>query len=193
MGSTKINLPDIPLRIVRVDGVTITGEGTRRSPLVASATSQIQSDWNQTNNTKADYIKNKPTASSISFTPSGGLSSTNIASALAELDTEKEVAGASSSHSSLTTGVHGAGVNTFVYSNDSRLTDSRTPTTHSQAESTITFTDITTGNVSISSHGYCPKLPNNTTTFLRGDGTYASPTASGLTYSQTFSMVSLRV
>lgn len=108
MGNTKINLPDIPLRIVRVDGVTITGEGTRRSPLVASA-------------------------------------------------------------------------------------DSRAPVAHNQAESTITFTDITTGDVSISSHGYCPKLPNNTTTFLRGDGTYASPTGGGLTYPQTFSLVSLRV
>lgn len=46
---------------------------------------------------------------------------------------------------------------------------------HNQAESTLTFTDITTGNVSSTAHGFCPKLPNNTTTFLRGDGTFAAP------------------
>lgn len=35
--------------------------------------------------------------------------------------------------------------------------------------------DNTDLNVSTSAHGLCPKLPNNTTTFLRGDGTYATP------------------
>jgi hypothetical protein len=33
-------------------------------------------------------------------------------------------------HAALTTGVHGAGVNSLIYSNDSRLTDARTPTAH---------------------------------------------------------------
>lgn len=46
---------------------------------------------------------------------------------------------------------------------------------HNQAESTITFTDTTTGNASASNHGFLPKLPGNTTTFLRGDGTFAAP------------------
>jgi hypothetical protein len=41
-------------------------------------------------------------------------------------------------------------------------------------------TDITTLNVSSSAHGLCPKLPNNTTTFFRGDGTYAAPPKAGV-------------
>lgn len=40
---------------------------------------------------------------------------------------------------------------------------------------TFTLTDVTTNNVSATAHGWCPKFPNNTTTFLRGDGTYAAP------------------
>ena len=50
---------------------------------------------------------------------------------------------------------------------------------HSQAESTITFTDITTGNASISAHGYLPKLGGGTTNFLRADGTWAAAGGSG--------------
>jgi len=41
-------------------------------------------------------------------------------------------------------------------------------------------TDVTTLNVSASAHGLCPKLPNNTTTFFRGDGTYAAPPKAGV-------------
>ena len=42
----------------------------------------------------------------------------------------------------------------------------------------ISLSDITTNNVSSTMHGFAPKAPNNTTTFLRGDGTWATPTAS---------------
>ena len=35
--------------------------------------------------------------------------------------------------------------------------------------------DNTTANVSTSAHGYVPKAPNNTTTFLRGDATWGTP------------------
>jgi hypothetical protein len=38
--------------------------------------------------------------------------------------------------------------------------------------------DNTNLNVSALAHGLCPKIPNNTTTFLRGDGTYAAPSVS---------------
>jgi hypothetical protein len=37
--------------------------------------------------------------------------------------------------------------------------------------------DNTTNNVSTTKHGYVPKAPNLTTQFLRGDGSWASPTA----------------
>jgi hypothetical protein len=48
-------------------------------------------------------------------------------------------------------------------------------------DANLTTTDITTNDVSTSKHGFAPKLPGNTTTFLRGDGTYATPAAGGLT------------
>jgi len=50
------------------------------------------------------------------------------------------------------------------------------------SDATITTTDITTNNVSITKHGFAPKAPNNTTQFLRGDGTWATPSSGGLTY-----------
>ena len=50
------------------------------------------------------------------------------------------------------------------------------------SDATITTSDITTNDVSITKHGFAPKAPNNTTTFLRGDGTWATPAAGGLTF-----------
>ena len=44
-------------------------------------------------------------------------------------------------------------------------------------EAGLSLTDLTTANVSATAHGFAPKYPNNTTTFLRGDGTYATPVA----------------
>jgi len=50
------------------------------------------------------------------------------------------------------------------------------------SDATLTTTDITTNNVSTTKHGFAPKAPNNTTQFLRGDGTWATPAAGGLTF-----------
>ena len=44
-------------------------------------------------------------------------------------------------------------------------------------EAGLTLSDNTTNNASDTAHGFVPKWPNNTTTFFRGDGTYAAPTA----------------
>ena len=79
----------------------------------------------------------------------------------------------------LTTGTFGNTSGTFAQGNDSRLSDSRTPNAHNQAESTITFTDITTGNATTSNHGYLPKLGGGTTNFLRADGSWAAPSGGG--------------
>ena len=49
------------------------------------------------------------------------------------------------------------------------------------AEAALALTDVTTNNVSATAHGFAPKFPNNTTTFLRGDGTYAAPSGGGST------------
>ena len=46
-------------------------------------------------------------------------------------------------------------------------------------DANMTTTDITTNNVSTSKHGFAPKAPNDTTKFLRGDGTWAVPAGGG--------------
>src|SRR6185295_3019636 len=42
-------------------------------------------------------------------------------------------------------------------------------------ESALALSDVTTNNVSTSKHGFAPKAPNDTSKFLRGDGTWAPP------------------
>jgi hypothetical protein len=69
------------------------------------------------------------------------------------------------------------------------LADAQTPATHhttheSGGGDAIKLDDLaspddnTDLNVSTTKHGLCPKLPNDTSKFLRGDGTYAVPTES---------------
>jgi hypothetical protein len=59
--------------------------------------------------------------------------------------------------------------------NGKYLTTNATTTSWSTiAESNLTLTDVTTANVSTTAHGFTPKLPNDTTKFLRGDGTWAA-------------------
>jgi hypothetical protein len=57
----------------------------------------------------------------------------------------------------LTVGAFGTEATNFCAGNDARLSDARTPVAHNQAETTITFTDVTTGNASTTAHGYAPK------------------------------------
>lgn len=52
------------------------------------------------------------------------------------------------------------------------------PTFSAVVEADITLSDNVTNDVSAVAHGFAPKFPNNTTTFLRGDGTYAAPVSS---------------
>lgn len=46
------------------------------------------------------------------------------------------------------------------------------------ADSDLSLTDITTNNVSASSHGFAPKLPNDATKYLDGTGAYSVPAGS---------------
>jgi hypothetical protein len=52
--------------------------------------------------------------------------------------------------------------------------DGTDPSWQPVADSDVSFTDITTGDVSITKHGYAPKAPNDSTKFLRGDATWAT-------------------
>lgn len=79
---------------------------------------------------------------------------------------------------------------TVCIGNDARLSDARTPTAHATSHKTggsdavkldelAAPTDVTTLDVSTTLHGLCPKAPNDTSKFLRGDGTWNTPAGTG--------------
>lgn len=57
--------------------------------------------------------------------------------------------------------------------------------TYTISDANLSITDITTNDVSITKHGFVPKAPNDTTKFLRGDGTWATAGGGGLTIGTT--------
>ena len=80
----------------------------------------------------------------------------------------------------------GTSSTTVCVGNDSRLSDARTPTTHATSHKSggsdpikldelAAPTDITTLNASTSAHGLLPKLDNNSSHFLNGQGAWATP------------------
>jgi hypothetical protein len=80
----------------------------------------------------------------------------------------------------------GTGAGDVCQGNDSRLSDSRTPTSHatshaSGAGDAIKIDDLAAGddntdlNASTSAHGLLPKLDNNSAHFLDGTGTWSTP------------------
>lgn len=78
------------------------------------------------------------------------------------------------SNSGATAGSYGSAtqVGTFIIGADGRITTAGN-TTVTPAESSVTFTDITTGNVTSTRHGYTPKSPGDATRFLNGAATPA--------------------
>lgn len=52
-------------------------------------------------------------------------------------------------------------------------------------EAAITLADNVTNNVGTAKHGFCPKAPNDTTKFLRGDASWAVPPSLGYALSLT--------
>lgn len=91
-------------------------------------------------------------------------------------------AGLDAAHAALTTGVHGAGANSFIYSNDSRLTDARSPVTHNQDATTIT-TGALDGDrlpgLSATKKGGVPATGAPSGKYLRDDGVFATPAGGG--------------
>ena len=58
-------------------------------------------------------------------------------------------------------------------------TNSADPAWDQVTDADLATSDVTTNDVSITKHGFAPKAPNDTTKFLRGDGTWALPPAGG--------------
>lgn len=90
-----------------------------------------------------------------------------------------------------------------IHGGDTRLTNNRTPTTHASSHKLAGGSDLikldelgspddnTNLDASITKHGLMQRYPNNTTTFLRGDGNFASIASAGLVriYDRSFSDV----
>jgi hypothetical protein len=87
------------------------------------------------------------------------------------------------------TPTYGSSANTICQGNDSRLSDSRTPTNHAsnhqfgggdaiRLDDLNTPEDNTDLNSTTAAHGLLPKLGGGTTNFLRADGTWNAPPGS---------------
>ena len=61
------------------------------------------------------------------------------------------------------------------------------------AEAKLSIADNTTANLTTTAHGFAPKAPNNTTTFLRGDATWAAPVNNPTTVKLTGDLASITV
>ncbi len=73
--------------------------------------------------------------------------------------------------------LHNVYINTgTLANNDALIYESSTQLWKNKpvTESIISLSDVTTNDVSITKHGFVPKAPNDTTKFLRGDGTWAT-------------------
>lgn len=57
------------------------------------------------------------------------------------------------------------------------------------ADADVNFSNVTTGNVSTSKHGYTPILPNDATKYLDGTGNYSTPSGGGGSGSQYIGIV----
>lgn len=134
---------------------------TELNALIAASTStpgsgtQIQSDWNQADPLEVDYIKNKPSITSYTNEEAQDAVG-NILDDGGDID--------------------------FTYDDVTpKITAIVKASTITEAK--MLLVDNTTNDVSIAKHGLAPKAPNDTTKFLRGDGTWGVPSGGGGTKS----------
>jgi hypothetical protein len=78
-------------------------------------------------------------------------------------------------------GLYSCTTHSLIYQTDGVSTWSTWGTLGGSAvtDATITTTDVTTNNVSITKHGWAPKAPNDATKYLDGTGAYTVPAGSG--------------
>ena len=71
------------------------------------------------------------------------------------------------------------------------LNGAATPAYANVKDSDLSTSDITTNNVSITKHGFTPKLPNDASKFLDGTGAYSVPSGSGVTFANPAASIGL--
>lgn len=81
-----------------------------------------------------------------------------------------------SGSSAVSVAIYGLGTAAYTDSTD------YASSSHTHAESSITFTDVTTNNASTTKHGYLPKLDGATTKYLNGNGGWTTPPDTNTTY-----------
>ena len=68
---------------------------------------------------------------------------------------------------------------TTVQAAINELDTEKAAVSHTQAEASITFTDINTGNSTVLAHGFLPKLSGVTEQYFNGNGGWTTPSGSG--------------
>jgi hypothetical protein len=84
--------------------------------------------------------------------------------------------------------LHNVYINTgTLANNDALIYESSTQLWKNKpvTETILSLSDVTTNDVSITKHGFVPKAPNDTTKYLRGDGTWATAAGGGITIGTT--------
>lgn len=158
-----------------VDVSDVTGAAALTSTAPASVTRAAAAVGVATDAARADHKHDVTTAAASAQVP-GDAASEGSATSLARSDHKHSLP------------AYGTGAGTIAQGDDSRFTDARTPLTHATSHKSggsdaikldelAAPTDVTTLNSTTSEHGLLRKLDGLTTTFLRGDGTWATPVA----------------
>jgi len=159
--------------------VTVAGESgvdlSDTDPV--NVTKAAASEGTATEASRQDHKHDVTTAAAASITP-GDSAGEGSATSLARSDHAHGLP------------AFGSTTGTFCEGDDSRLSDSRTPTAHQASHNSggsdalklddlAAADDNTDLNSTTSAHGLLPKLGGGSTNFLRADGTWAAPSTGG--------------
>lgn len=136
----------------------------------APAIPQIQSDWNQVDNTQVDYIKNKPSIPAAQIQSDWNQANNLLLDYIKNKPTVPTTEDVQDAVGSI---LDDGGDIDFTYDDATpKITAAVKAATITEAK--MNLADNTTNDVSTSKHGFVPKAPNDTTKYLRGDGTWAA-------------------